>query len=90
MHFHPYGWAAGPCELIDSDRPILSLRDGLFSTLTAQITRRRDAKKSRPDVERPVFLNSERLKVSLRHPEHHVALERVLGCLHFDRAGGRA
>jgi hypothetical protein len=67
----------------------LNERYGLFATLTPT-TRRRDAKKSRPDNRAACILYSERLKASLRHPEYYVALERVLGCLHLDCAGGRA
>ena len=45
--------------------------------------------RSRPDIGRPVFFNSERLKVSVRHPEDHVALKRSLGCRHLDCASSR-
>ena len=45
-------------------------------------------RKGRPVFGRPELLDSERLKVSVRDPERHVALKRVLG-RHFYRAGGR-
>jgi hypothetical protein len=62
----------------------------LLSTLTGHKNPwARDAKEKPPRDRGPLFFDCERLKVLLRHPEHHVALKRVLG-RHFDRAGGRA
>jgi hypothetical protein len=48
----------------------------------------RDAKGNPPRRWAACIFYSGRLKVALRHPERHVALERALG-RHFDRAGGR-
>jgi hypothetical protein len=33
---------------------------------------------------------NERLRPSLRHPKNYIALQRLLGCRHFNKASGRA
>jgi hypothetical protein len=62
--------------------------DGPFATDTRVTTARVMTKKAAQTLGGLCSLNSERFKVSLRHPEQNVALKRILGCLHVDRARG--
>jgi hypothetical protein len=72
--------------------PHSHLGTGVLSIIAVHISYRAKAstqleKEKPPGHRRPVFFDSERLKVLLRHPERHVAVERVLGCFHLYRAG---
>lgn len=46
--------------------------------------------KNGPDIGRRVFVDCERLRGSLLHPEDYVAVEDLLGCFYLDLARGRA